>query len=107
MECRKPWSEKWFAATPPIETFRLLIAIAAVGDPLAATRSNRPLRERLRRMLILDVSRVHRYPKATCDVYVKLPAEEPRGGDPTVCRKLKRTMCSTLDAAQRYAGHYA
>ena len=33
MEYRKPWKHKWFAATPPIETLRLFIAIAAVGDP--------------------------------------------------------------------------
>ena len=101
MECRKPWSETCFAATPPIETLRLLISIAAVKGPRAATRSERP-----RRMLILDVSRTHWYPKATRDVCVKLPAEDPRGGDPTVCGKLKRTMHVTLDAAQRWADHY-
>ena len=31
MEFRKRWKQKWFAATPPIETLRLFVAIAAVG----------------------------------------------------------------------------
>ena len=73
MECRKPWKQKWFAATPPIETLRLVVAIAAVGDPRAKTRSERP-----RRMLLVDVSRAHWYPESVRDVYVKLPAEDPR-----------------------------
>ena len=51
MECRKPWKQKWFAATPPIETLRFFVAITAVKNPQAATRFERP-----RRMLILDVS---------------------------------------------------
>ena len=57
-------------------------------------------------MLILDVSRAHWYPKAARDVYVKLPAEDLRRGDPTVCGKLKRTMYGMLDAAQPWADHY-
>ena len=63
MECRKPWKQKWFAATPPIETLRLFVDIAAVGNPRAKTRSERP-----RRMLLLDVSRAHWYPESLRDV---------------------------------------
>ena len=95
MECRKLWKQKWFAATPPIETLRLFVAIAAVGDPRPKRRSDRP-----RRMFFLDVSRVHWYPESIRDVYVKLPAEDPKGNDPTICGKLKHTMYGTLDAAQ-------
>ena len=101
MECRKPWKQRWFAATPPIETLRLFVAIAAVGDPRAKRRADRP-----RRMLHIDVSRAHWYPEAVRDVYVKLPAEDPRGNDPSVCGKLKHTMYGTLDAAQRWTCHY-
>ena len=101
MECRKPWKQRWFAATPPIEALRLLVAIAAVGDPKAKRRSDRH-----RRMLHLDVSRAHWYPDAVRDVYVKLPAEDPHGADPKICGKLKHTMYGTLDAAQRWAIHY-
>ena len=101
MECRKPWKQRWFAATPPIETLRFFVAIAAVGDPRAKRRS-----DRLRRMLHIDVSRAHWYPEAVRDVYVRLPAEDPRGNDPTICGKLKHTMYGILDAAQRWAVHY-
>merc|ERR1711940_256262 len=31
-EVRKPWSEKWFAATPPVEALRFLLALAARGS---------------------------------------------------------------------------
>ena len=57
-------------------------------------------------MLILDVSLAQWYPKTTRDVYLKLPAEDPRVVDLTVCGKLRRTMYGTVDAAQRWADHY-
>ena len=97
-EVRKPWSEKWFAATPPLETLRLLVALAARGSP----KTGKP-----RRILLLDVSRAHWYPDATREVYVRLPPEDPRAGEPDVCGRLKRSMYGTLDAAQRWGEHYA
>ena len=97
-EVRKPWSDKWFAATPPIEALRLLLHIAARGDP----RTKRP-----RRLLVLDVSRAHWYPEARRDVYVRLPPEDPRADQPGVCGKLNRTMYGTLDAAQSWGDHYS
>ena len=39
-------------------------------------------------------------------MYVTLPAEDPRGGDLTICCNLKRTMYGTLDAAQRWPDDY-
>ena len=69
-EVRKPWSEKWFAATPPIEALRLLLGIAARGD----LKTKRP-----RRLLVLDVSRAHWYPEARRDVFLSAcPRRTPR-----------------------------
>ena len=96
-EVRKPWSDKWFAATPPLEALRLLVALAARGSSKA---------KRARRILLLDVSRAHWYPDATREVYIRVPPEDPRSGEPDVCGRLKRSMYGTLDAAQRWADHY-
>ena len=96
-EVRKPWSDKWFAATPPLEALRLLATLAARGNP----KTGRP-----RRILLLDVSRAHWYPDATREVYVRLPPEDPRAGEPDVCGRLERSMYGALDAAQRWADHY-
>ena len=68
-EVRKPWSEKWFAATPPIEALRILVSLAARGN----TKTKRP-----RRMLLLDVSRAHWHPEAKRDVHVRLLPEDPQ-----------------------------
>ena len=62
-EVRKPWSEKWFAATPPIEALRLIVALAARGSsgPASATAAGteQPQAARPQRILLLDVSRAH------------------------------------------------
>ena len=97
-EVRKPWSDKWFAATPPIEALRLMVLLAARGNP----KTGRP-----RRTLLLDVSRAHWYPEAKRDVWIRLPAEDPRADEPGVCGKLNRTMYGTLDAAQSWGDHYS
>ena len=97
MEFRRPLIEKWFAATPPIEALRVLLVIAAAGCSEGQTP---------RKLLHINVSRAHWYPKAIRVVYVRLPLEDPRGGDASVCGKLKKTMYGTLDAAQRWAEHY-
>ena len=96
-EVRKPWSDKWFAATPPLEALRLMVVLAARGHP----KTRRP-----RQMLLLDVSRAHWYPDAVRNVFVKLPPEDPRAHEPGLCGKLQRSMYGTLDAAQRWAEHY-
>ena len=97
MEFKRSWIAKWFAATPPMEAVRVLLVIAAAG----CSEGQPP-----RKLLHIDVSRAHWYPKAKRDVYVKLPPEDPRGGDATICGKLLKTMYGTLDAAQRWSEDY-
>ena len=98
-EVRRKGTEPIFSATPPLETLRLLIAVAANSD---MHKGRDPIR-----MSVADVSRAHFYAKATRDVYVKLPAEDPRAGEPGICGKLQKTMYGTLDAAMRWGEDYA
>ena len=79
VEFRRSWIAKWFAATPPIEALRVILVIAAAG----CSEGQAP-----RKFLHIDVSRAHWYPTATRDVYVRLPLEDPRGGDASVRGKL-------------------
>ena len=57
-----------YVATPPIEALRVLIKIAAVR------RNN----SKDLCILFADVSRAYSNAKATRDVYVKLPPEDPQ-----------------------------
>ena len=58
-----------FAATPPLESKRLLLS-------RAATRVKGRLK---RKLLFIDVKKAHLNPKCEKDVYIELPAEQ-RGG---------------------------
>ena len=97
-EIRRKGMEAIFSATPPLESLRILVAMAAAEDPA--------LSENLLRMSNYDVSRAHFYAEAVRDVYIKLPAEDPRSGEPGLCGKLGKTMYGTLDAAEQWAAHY-
>ena len=77
-EVRKPWSEKWFAATPPVEALRFLLALAARGSKSGTRKTS----WKSRQVLLLDVSRAHWYPDAAREIFVKLPPEDPRSSDP-------------------------
>ena len=48
------------------------------------------------------MSRAHFYSDAVRDVYVRLPNEENKAKQPSVCGKLRKTMYGSLDAAQRW-----
>ena len=65
-----------FAATPPLESKRLLIS-------RAATRSKGKL---TRKLLFIDVKKAHLNPRCQQDVYIELPAEAE--GGPGMCGKL-------------------
>ena len=73
------------------ETLRVLLSVACqedvfrVEDPFLITTA--------------DVSRAHFYADAVRDVYVRLPDEDPKAKQPGVCGKLRKTVCSSLDAA--------
>ena len=103
-EIRRKGIESIFSATPPLESLRILLARAASEPPVrpCGRRNSDPYKIQL-----IDVSRAHFYADAVRDVYIQLPAEDPRSGEPGVCGKLEKTMYGTLDAAERWGEHYA
>ena len=83
---RKAWVEAIFAATPNIESVRLLLADAAnnckvVGDLKENTH-----------VMIIDIKRAYFYAPAQKDIYIKLPPEDPRAGEEGVCGKLSKSL---------------
>ena len=84
-EVRQKWQEAIFVATPPLECLRILLALAE-----ATPRSGKK-KDRLCIMLI-DVSRAHFYAKSKRRVFIKLPGEDPRSGEPGLVGELLRTM---------------
>ena len=98
-EVRPKGVEAIFAATPPLESLRMRLAILSQEDPAT---TNDPYC-----LSLSDVSRAHFYAKAVREVYIQLPPEDPRHGDKDVCGRLLRTMYGTLDAADRWADHYS
>lgn len=96
-EVRRPGLEPIFAATPPLDTLRASLV-------KAASRWGRTGKDL--KIQLIDVSRAHFYAQSVRDVYVRLPAEDPRHGEAGLCGKLVRTMYGTLDAAEQWARHY-
>ncbi len=83
MEFRRNCTAAIFAATPPLEALRILVAILASKQPGHARSGRAPFK-----MGLFDVSRAHFYAAAERDVYVRLPPEDPRAGEPGLRGKL-------------------
>ena len=98
-EVRKKGTDAIFSATPPLESLRALISKAA-SESLHGHRDPYKL-------MLIDVSRAHFYAKAVREVYIELPAEDPRSKDGQFCGRLLKTMYGTLDAADRWADLYS
>ena len=81
-----------YAATPPIEALKVLLRIAA----------ERRFKKRNMTIIFADVRRAYFNAKATRDVYVKLPKEDPNSGDSNICGNLRLSMYGTRDAAQNW-----
>ena len=84
-----------FAATPPLESKRLLLS-------RAATRVNGKL---VRKLLFIDAKKAHLNPECREDVYIQLP-EEAKGG-PGMCGKLNFWLYGFRPAAHAWENHYA
>ena len=83
-----------FAATPPLEFLRYLVARCA-----ASQRTRRPTK-----LMVQDVKKAYFYAPATRDVYVDLPPERARPG---WCAKLNKSLYGTRDAALNWAQAYS
>ena len=99
-EVRPKWQEAIFAATPPLEVMRALIAIAASGNTKGKPDDGLCL-------MLIDVSRAHFYARSKRRVFIDLPAEDPRAGEPGLCGEQERTMYGTYDVAALWADDYS
>merc|ERR1711978_132713 len=89
---RRAWVETLFAATPNIETARLLLA-----DASSRCRTVSHPEQEIRTMII-DIRRAYFYAEAQRPIYVRLPPEDPRHADTSVCGKLLKSLYGTRDA---------
>ena len=80
-----------YAATPPLEALRLILSHAA-------TRLKNRAGVR-RAVMINDVRRAYFYARATRDIYIEIPKEDPDSG-PNVLGKLRLCLYGTRDAAK-------
>ena len=84
-----------FAATPPLEAKKLLLALAVtegIGYQSGDKRNGY-------RLDFIDVKRAYFHAKARREVYVKLPDEDY---EPGMCAKLLKALYGTRDAAQNW-----
>ena len=99
MEFRRSKAETVFAGTPPLEAFRIILAVAAKENP---AKVRNPYR-----IKVIDIKRAHFYAKALRKVLIKLPPEDPRSKEADLYGLLLKTMYGTLDAAARWEAHYS
>ena len=97
MEFRRKHENAIFAATPPLESLRLLThgAAQSLGDSEPKCIMN------------LDVRRAHFYAPARRRLFVQLPAEDPKSRDPEACGELLYSLYGTRDAASNWEQEYS
>ena len=93
---RRAWVESIFAATPNIESVRLLLADAA-----RRCRTVGPMKENIS-LMVIDIKRAYFYAPSQQPIYVRLPPEDPRAKDPTVCGRLRKSLYGTRDAGSNW-----
>ena len=57
--------------------------------------------------MVIDIKRAYFYAPARQTVYVKLPPEDPRAKDPSVCGKLLKSLYGTRDAGANWHAAYS
>ena len=91
--------EDLFAATPPLEAKKMLMAMA-VTEGIGYHGNNRRGGSQLE---FIDVKRAYFHARARSLVYVKLPDEDNQEG---MCGRLNKAMYGTRDATQNWEMEY-
>ncbi len=86
-----------FAATPPTESLRLLVSIAASMDSGKTKK----------KIMVNDVSRAYFHAAAQREVDVEIPKEDDRRQNGKKCGRLNLSMYGTRDAAQNWQQRYS
>ena len=83
-----------FAATPPLEALKTILAMTATANKGEV-------------LMVNDISRAYFHAKAERDVYVQLPSEDQMEGEEGLCGKLQYSMYGTRDAAKNWFSEYS
>ena len=86
-----------FAATPPLESLRMMCSLCASNQ-----NRSRPFR-----IMAVDVKRAYFYAKAQRPMYIEIPIEDFQDGDEGMIGKLDLSLYGARDAAQNWAKEYA
>lgn len=82
-----------FSATPPYEAMRMIISMLMTP---------RTPEEHDHVLTFIDISRAHPHAPMRRDLWVKLPPEDPRSGEPGICGRLLKCMYGAKDAGQNF-----
>ena len=88
-----------FAATPPLESLRLILSICA-------SNQGNPNSSKDYVIMYNDVKRAYFYAPAKRPVYIKIPDEDFEDGDENKVGVLNLSLYGTRDAAQNWAAKY-
>ena len=57
--------------------------------------------------MVVDIRRAYFYAKSQRNIYIKLPAEDPKAADPTLCGKLAKSLYGARDAGANWHAEYS
>ena len=95
-----------FAATPPLESLKILINIFVQeayknkAKPIECENGQRAA------MMLVDIKRAHFYAPAQRQLYVELPPEDPEHGNGEFCGELLQSLYGTRDASSNWEREY-
>ena len=108
-EIRLPGEDPIFAPTPPLESVRMVLSLAATNLPGETKHVREAESEWRTQISIIDISRAYFNAKKSMDVdptYVELPEEDPAKAS-GMCGLLKVHMYGTRAAADGWHGEYS
>ena len=83
-----------FAATPPLEALKVILAMTASANKGEV-------------IMVNDISRAFFHAKVERDVYIQLLDEDKKAGEENMCGKSRLSMYGTRDAAQNWYKEYS
>lgn len=91
-EIKKDQRPDLFAATPPLESLRMIMSICASHQD----------KQFPYRIMTSDIKRAYFFAKATKPIYIEIPVEDREEGDEGMVGKLNLSLYGTRDAAQNW-----
>ena len=88
-----------FASTVPLEALRLMFSMQMSRPKPNLLKDNRDDDYVL---MLLDISKAHPQAEQNRELFTKLPAEHPCGGDPKVCGLLRMNLYGAKDAGKNF-----